>query len=279
LGGGLPVGARRRHPGGGKNDREETTMKPAALVTGARRGIGRATCVALAEKGFDIVGADISEDGAEQTRDAVLAAGGGFVFVQADVGDVEAHGALLDAAWQAFGGLECLANIAGVQVLKRQDMLDTTPESWDRLLDINTRGVFFLSQALAKRMIAPGAPKRGHRSLCFVSSINAVMASLNRAEYCVSKAGVTMVAKLFAMRLAADGINTYDIQPGMIRTDMTREVWDSYAAHIEGGLTPIRRWGEPEDIGRAIATLAAGAMPFSTGHSFPVDGGLLLPRF
>jgi NAD(P)-dependent dehydrogenase (short-subunit alcohol dehydrogenase family) len=254
-------------------------MKPAALVTGARRGIGRATCVALAEKGFDIVGSDISEDGADRTRDAVLAAGGGFVFVQADVGDVDAHGALLDAAWQAFGGLECLANIAGVQVLKRQDMLDTTPESWDRLLDINTRGVFFLSQALAKRMIAPDAPKRGHRSLCYVSSINSVMASLNRAEYCVSKAGVTMVAKLFAMRLAADGINTYDIQPGMIRTDMTREVWDSYAAQIEGGLTPIRRWGEPEDIGRAIATLAAGAMPFSTGHSFPVDGGLLLPRF
>ena len=122
-------------------------------------------------------------------------------------------------------------------------------------------------------------PERGHRSLCFVSSVNSVMASLNRAEYCVSKAGVTMVAKLFALRLAHEGINTYDIQPGMIRTDMTREVWDSYAAQIEGGLTPIRRWGEAEDIGRAIATLAAGAMPFSTGHSFPVDGGLLMPRF
>ena len=119
-------------------------MKPAALVTGARRGIGRATCVALAEKGFDVVGADISEDGVEQTRAAVLAAGGAFVFLQADVGDVAAHGALRDAAWSAFGGIECLANIAGVQVLKRQDVLETTPDSWDRLLDINTRGVFFL---------------------------------------------------------------------------------------------------------------------------------------
>ncbi len=226
-------------------------MRPAALVTGARRGIGRATCVALAAKGFDVVGADISAEGVEDTRAAVQAAGGGFAFALADVGDVAAHGALLDAAWGAFGGLD----------------------------DINTRGTFFLSQVVAKRMIAPDAPVRGHRSLCFVSSVNAAMASLNRAEYCVSKAGVTMVARLFALRLAPHGINTYDIQPGMIRTDMTREVWDSYAAQIEGGLTPIRRWGEAEDIGGAIATLASGAMPFSTGHSFPVDGGLLMPRF
>ena len=254
-------------------------MKPAAFVTGARRGIGRATCVALAEKGFDIVGADIVEEGVPETRAAVEAAGGRFVFVPADVSDVAAHGALIDAAWAAFGGLECLANIAGVQVAKRQDMLETTPESWDRLLDVNTRGTFFLSQGVAKRMIADGAPKRGHRSMCYVSSVNSVMASVNRAEYCVSKAGVTMVAKLFAMRLAEHGINTYDIQPGVIRTDMTRGVWDSYGALLEGGLAPIRRWGEAEDIGRAIATLAAGAMPYSTGHSFPIDGGMLMPRF
>lgn len=254
-------------------------MRPAALVTGARRGIGRATCIALAEKGFDVVGADISEEGTAETRAGVEAAGCAFAFVKADIGDVDAHAALLDAAWGAFGGFECLAHVAGVQVAKRQDMLETTPESWDRLLDINARGVFFLSQQAAKRMIAPGAPVRGHRSMCFVSSINSVMASLNRAEYCVSKAGVTMIAKLFAFRLAEHGINTYDIQPGMIRTDMTRNVWDSYGALIDGGLTPIRRWGETEDIGRAIATLAAGAMPYSTGHSFPVDGGLLIPRF
>ena len=254
-------------------------VKPAALVTGARRGIGRATCAALAAKGFDIVGADISAEGAEETRAAVEAAGGRFAFLPADVGDVAAHGALVDAAWGAFGGLECLANIAGVQVAVRQDMLETTPESWDRLLDVNTRGTFFLSQAVAKRMIADGAPRRGHRSMVFVSSINSVMASLNRAEYCVSKAGVTMVAKLFAMRLADHGINTYDIQPGVIRTDMTRKVWDSYGAQIEAGLAPIRRWGEAEDIGGAIATLAAGAMPYSTGHSFPIDGGMLMPRF
>lgn len=254
-------------------------MKPAAFVTGARRGIGRATCVALAEKGFDVVGADIAEEGAAETRAAVEAAGGRFAFLQADVADVAGHAALLEAAWGAFGGLECLANVAGVQVAVRQDMLETTPESWDRLLDVNTRAVFFLSQGMAKRMIADGAPKRGHRSLVFVSSVNAVMASLNRAEYCVSKAGVSMVAKLFAMRLADHGINTYDIQPGVIRTDMTRKVWDSYGAQIEAGLTQIKRWGEAEDIGRAIATLAAGAMPYSTGHSFPIDGGMLMPRF
>jgi NAD(P)-dependent dehydrogenase (short-subunit alcohol dehydrogenase family) len=254
-------------------------MRPAALVTGARRGIGRATAVALAGHGFDVVGADISAEGVAETRAGVEGAGRAFAFVKADIGDVAGHAALLDEAWGAFGGLECLANVAGVQVQTRQDMLETTPDSWDRLLDVNTRGTFFLSQGMAKRMIAPGAPKRGHRSLAFVSSVNSVMASLNRAEYCVSKAGVTMVARLFAMRLAGHGINTYDIQPGMIRTDMTKEVWDRYAAQIEGGLVPIRRWGEAEDIGRAIATLAAGAMPYSTGHSFPVDGGLLMPRF
>ncbi len=254
-------------------------MKPAALVTGARRGIGRASCAALAAKGFDIVGADISEDGVVETRAAVEAAGGRFTFILSDVGDVAAQAVLLDAAWDVFGGLECLANIAGVQVAKRQDMLDTTPESWDRLLDVNTRGAFFLSQAVAKRMIAPGAPARGHRSLVFISSVNSVMASLNRAEYCVSKAGVTMLAKLFAMRLGPHGINAYDIQPGVIRTDMTRAVWDSYGAQIEAGLTLIRRWGEAEDIGNAVATLASGAMPYSTGHSFPIDGGMLVPRF
>jgi NAD(P)-dependent dehydrogenase (short-subunit alcohol dehydrogenase family) len=128
-------------------------------------------------------------------------------------------------------------------------------------------------------MIAPGAPARGHRSMCFVSSVNSVMASLNRAEYCVSKAGVTMIARLFAFRLADHGINTYDIQPGVIRTDMTRNVWDSYGAQLEAGLALIKRWGEAEDIGRAIATLASGAMPYSTGHSFPIDGGMLMPRF
>lgn len=254
-------------------------MRPAALVTGARRGIGRAACVALAEKGFDVVGADISDEGAAETRAGVEGAGRAFVFLKSDIAEVEAQAALVEAAWRAFGGLECLANIAGVQVAVRQDMLETTPESWDRLLDVNARGTFFLSQAVAKRMIAPGAPTRGHRSICFVSSVNAVMASLNRAEYCVSKAGVSMIAKLFAFRLADHGINTYDIQPGVIRTDMTRKVWDSYGAQIEGGLTQIKRWGEAEDIGRAIATLAAGAMPYSTGHSFPIDGGMLMPRF
>ncbi len=254
-------------------------MRPAALVTGGRRGIGRATCAALAAAGFDVVAADIAEEGAEETQRLVEAAGGRFRFIRADIADIGFHTALLDAAWGAFGGIECLANIAGVQVAVRADMMETTPESWDRLQDINTRGTFFLSQAMAKRMIAEGAPKRGHRSLVFVSSVNAVMASVNRAEYCVSKAGVSMVAKLFALRLAEYGINTYDIQPGVIRTDMTAGVANTYGALIADGLAPIRRWGEPADIGGAIATLAAGAMPFSTGHSFPIDGGLLMPRF
>jgi NAD(P)-dependent dehydrogenase (short-subunit alcohol dehydrogenase family) len=249
------------------------------LVTGARRGIGRATCAALAAAGFDVVGADVARDGTDDTQDAVLAAGGRFAFLEADIADLAGHAALLDAAWGAFGGLECLANVAGVQVAARVDMLEATPDSWDRLLGINTRGTFFLSQAMARRMLEVYAPRRGHRSLVFVSSVNAELASLNRAEYCVSKAGVSMIAKLFALRLADPGIHSYEVRPGIIRTDMTAGVAERYTALIEGGATPIRRWGEAEDVGQAIATLAAGRLPFATGIALPVDGGLLMPRF
>jgi len=254
------------------------SARPAALVTGGRRGIGRATCLALAGKGFDIVASDIAEDGAAETEAAVRAAGGDFTFLQADVADIAAHEALVDAAWRRFGGLECLVSNAGVGAMKRGDLLEVSPESWDRCFGINTRGAFFVAQAVARRMVAADAPKRGSRSITFISSANAFMAAADRAEYTASKTATSMIAKLYAVRLAEEGIAVHDIRPGVIRTDMTAPVAARYTERIEAGLSPIRRWGEAEDVGRAIAALASGALPFSTGDSFHIDGGLHVHR-
>ena len=253
-------------------------MRPVALVTGARRGIGRAACAALAARGFDLVGADLEEDGAGATRAAVEAAGGRFAFLRGDVADLAGHGALVEHAWGAFGGLECLVNNAGVGAMRRGDLLEVTPESWDRAMGVNARGTFFLSQAVARRLLAPDAPRRGHRSLVFVSSANALLASEDRVEYTASKTAVSMVARCFALRLAEEGIAVYDIRPGVIRTDMTAPVAERYTRRIAAGLSPVRRWGEAEDVGASIAALAAGLLPFSTGDAFHVDGGLHVGR-
>ena len=254
------------------------SARPAALVTGARRGIGRATCAALAAKGFDVVGVDVSDDGADATAAAVEAAGGRFVFQQADVARLDGHPALVEDAWGAFGGLECLVNNAGVGAMRRGDLLEVTPESWDRAFGVNARAGFFLAQAVARRMLSGGAPPRGARSIVFVSSANATLASPERAEYAASKAAVSMVARVFALRLAEEGIAVHEIRPGVIRTDMTAPVAAAYEERIAAGLSPIRRWGEAEDVGRTIALLAAGDLPFTTGEAFHVDGGLHLGR-
>jgi NAD(P)-dependent dehydrogenase (short-subunit alcohol dehydrogenase family) len=253
-------------------------MRPASLVTGARRGIGRATCAALAARGFDVVGADLEAEGAAETEAAVTAAGGSFRFLVADIAATAAHAALVEAAWSSFGGLECLVNNAGVGAMARGDLLDVTEASFDRCLGVNARGVFFLAQAVARRMLAADAPARGPRSLLFVSSANVFMPAVERGEYCVSKAAASMIAKLFAVRLADAGIAVHEIRPGVIRTDMTAAVAGRYTARIEAGLSPIRRWGEAEDVGRAIAALAAGDIPFTTGDAFHIDGGLHLHR-
>lgn len=250
------------------------SARPAALVTGGRRGIGRAICVALAAAGFDVVAADLEEDGAAQTEAAVRAAGGAFAFLRGDVSDLDGHAALVEAAWSRFGGLECLVSNAGVGAMRRGDLLEVSPDSWDRCFGLNARGTFFLAQCIARRMVAAAAPRRGARSLVFISSANAFMASPDRAEYTASKTATSMIAKLFALRLAGEGIAVHDIRPGVIRTDMTAPVAARYEERIAAGLSPIRRWGEPEDVGRAVALLASGALPFSTGDSFHIDGGM-----
>jgi 3-oxoacyl-[acyl-carrier protein] reductase len=256
-----------------------TGQRPAALVTGGRRGIGRAIAWALAASGFDLVVNDVVEDeAATETLAGVAARGGHGAFVRGDVGDLAGHEALVDDAWNAHGGVECLINNAGVSVAARGDLLDVSPESWDRVLGINLRGPFFLTQRLARRMIGDPRP-RARRSIVNLASANSFAASPDRGEYCISKTGVSMATKLFAIRLAAHGITVNEIRPGVIRTEMTAIVKEKYDRRIAEGLTPIARWGEAEDIGRAAAALAAGeAFAFTTGEAIHVDGGLHIPR-
>ncbi|MBR0666678.1 3-ketoacyl-ACP reductase [Roseomonas hellenica] len=251
--------------------------RPLALVTGGRRGIGRATCIALAERGFDILAADREEEGAAETAAAVAAAGAAFTFRVLDIARIDTHAAFLEAVRRDLGSLDCLVNNAGVGALRRGDLLEVTAESWDRAFGVNARGSFFLTQAVAAGMLADG-PSDRYRSIVFVSSANAIMAAPERGEYCASKAAVSMLARLFALRLAEHGIAVHEVRPGVIRTDMTAPVAARYEQRIAEGLSPIRRWGEAGDVGRAIAMLAAGEMPFSTGDALHIDGGLHVQR-
>jgi len=209
------------------------------------------------------------------TQDGIAGRGRQAVFIAHDVADVAGHAAFVDQAFSAFGGVDCLVNNAGVQVDVRGDILAATPESFDRVLGVNLRGTFFLTQAVARRMLAEirmagAAP----RSIVTISSANARTVGPNRAEYCISKAGLAMVNQLFAQRLAEHDIMCYEIRPGIIRTAMTAGAFDRYDGLIKDGLTPIRRWGEPADVGATVAALAQRLLPFNTGDAFNVDGGL-----
>jgi 3-oxoacyl-[acyl-carrier protein] reductase len=251
--------------------------KRRVFITGGRRGIGRAIAYAFAEKGHDIIVNDVAEDeAARETLDGIKARGAHAHFLKADIGEVSGHQALVDEAFAAFDGIDVLVNNAGISVARRGDMLEATPKSFDRLVAINLRGPFFLTQAVARRWLreAP-APVR---SIVNIASANAHMASIDRAEYCLSKTGVAMMTKLFALRLAEAGIAVFEIRPGVIRTDMTAVVSAAYEKRIAEGLTPVRRWGEPEDVGRAVVALTSGEFHFSTGEVVHVDGGLHIAR-
>jgi NAD(P)-dependent dehydrogenase (short-subunit alcohol dehydrogenase family) len=253
-------------------------MNGTALVTGARRGIGRAIALALAENGFDVAVCDIAAS-EELSRVAVEIAARGrkAVAVTGDIAELGGHRRMLDEAEAALGPLTTLVNNAGVSVMSRGDLLDVTPESYDRCLDINTRGTFFLSQEFARRLLHVKA--QAHRSIVTVSSANAIAPSIARGEYCVSKAGVSMVSKLFAARLSDDGIGVYEIQPGFIETDMTAPSKARYDGLIQNGLTVIRRWGQPEEVARIAVTLASGLLPYTSGQIIQADGGLLSVRY
>jgi NAD(P)-dependent dehydrogenase (short-subunit alcohol dehydrogenase family) len=250
--------------------------KGTALVTGAKRGIGRGVALALAASGFDVVINDLADDEeAAATAAEVAALGRQAAVVAGDIADLDGQERLVEAAWGRFGGIECLVNNAGVSVLNRGDLLEVSVESYDRCLDTNLRGPFFLTQRIARRMLAAPAAA-GPRSIVTISSISAEVASVSRGEYCISKAGLSMLSRLFALRLAEAGIGVYEVRPGIIRTAMTKPSAERLDRLIADGFTPIRRWGEPDDVGRAVATLATGGLPFSVGQVVLVDGGLTL---
>ncbi len=255
-------------------------MKPVALVTGAARGIGRGCAVRLARSGFDVALVDRESADVLAPVAAEIAALGGLATAwTADVADLATHAATIGAVVERWGRLDCLVNNAGVGVLRRGDLLDVTPESFDRCIAVNTRAVFFLCQAAARHMLAQGEIGGQHRSVINITSSNAVAVSVSRGEYCVSKTASSMTTKLFGLRLAEEGIGVYEVRPGVIETGMTLPVKPDYDARIAGGLVPARRWGYPADVAETVAVMAEGRMPYTVGQAVAVDGGLITPRF
>jgi len=257
------------------------TNRPVSLVTGAGRGIGRGIAIELAKLGHTVV---INYAGnavaAQECLRLVREAGGDGGAAQADIAVSADRERLAQETINAYGRIDLLVNNAGVAPNVRADLLEAGEESFDRLININLKGPYFLTQLVARRMIeqvrhgdvsAFGLPR-----IVTVTSVSAYTASVNRGDYCVAKAGLAMMTALFAARLAEYGINVYEVRPGVIATDMTEGVKEKYDRMIEQGAWPIRRWGQPEDIGRAVAAIARGDFPYSTGEVFNVDGGFHL---
>jgi len=253
-------------------------MNPVALITGASRGIGRGIALELARIGHHLViNYAGNAEAAAQTRADCLAAARSEIraeVCQADVSVAADRQRLIDFTREKFGRLDLLVNNAGVTSRGRKDILDATEENFDWLVGINLKGPFFLSQLAARWMIAQTQTLENYRpKIVTVTSISAYTVSTNRADYCMAKAALSMMVKLFAVRLAEHGINVYEICPGVIVSDMTGPVKAKYDQLIAGGLTPIKRWGQPEDVGRAVVAIAQDLLPFSTGEVINVDGG------
>jgi NAD(P)-dependent dehydrogenase (short-subunit alcohol dehydrogenase family) len=248
--------------------------QPAVLITGAGRGIGRGIAVALAVQGWQ-VGINYRADhtSAAKTLTAVEQAGGKGILLPADIAHLEEHAHLVAAALDAFGRIDLLVNNAGMAPRQRVDVLETSEASFDEVMAVNLKGPFFLTQQVAKIMLAQRSGM-----VINIGSISAYTSSINRSEYCIAKAGLAMVTKLFADRLAVYGIPVYEIRPGIIETDLTGPVHEKYDRLIAEGLTPIPRWGQPEDVAKAVVALAGGQFSFSTGEVINVDGGFHLRR-
>lgn len=255
--------------------------KPVALVTGASRGIGRGIALALAGEGFDICGIartwepENTDKGLFEVKKRVEALGGSFLPLRADIAETREHRRVIKEALSSFDRINILVNNAGVAPLERKDILETTPEAFDRALTINTRGPFFFTQHVARHMIsAKRLTPDEFYAIIFISSISADVSSPSRAEYCLSKASLSFSSLIYADRLSEYGINVYDIRPGIIDTDMTAPVKETYDRMIEDGLIPLGSWGQPVDIGRAVAALAGGSFRYATGISIELSGGM-----
>jgi 3-oxoacyl-[acyl-carrier protein] reductase len=251
-------------------------MKRVALITGGSRGIGFGVARALARSGFDV--AINGRRDAAEVKDAIAdlqSIGANVLYCRADVADRNDHESMLTSIRSTFGRLDVLVNNAGVAPDVRADILEAGEESFDRLMRINLKGPYFLTQAAARWMIEQReADGKFKGTIVNVSSISASVASVNRGDYCISKAGVAMATQLWAVRLAEFGIDVFEVRPGIIRTDMTSGVTDKYDKLIAAGLTLDKRWGTPDDVGSAVAVLARGELPYATGQVLLIDGGL-----
>jgi NAD(P)-dependent dehydrogenase (short-subunit alcohol dehydrogenase family) len=257
--------------------RKTITIRPVALVTGGSRGIGRGICLELARHGYAVainyVG---NEEAARQTQASIGNQSDTFL-CRADISITAERDHLVDGVLSRWGRIDVLVNNAGITSVGRRDILEATEDSWDRVLGVNLRGPFFLCQRVAREMVRL-FPVLASPTIVNISSLSAYAVSTNRGDYCVSKAGLGMMTKLFAIRLAEHGIRVYEVCPGIIDTDMTASSHEAYDKQIKEGLTPIRRWGTAADVGKAVAALVTGQFAFSTGIVLHVDGGFHLRR-
>ncbi|HLS25858.1 MAG TPA: 3-ketoacyl-ACP reductase [Beutenbergiaceae bacterium] len=254
-------------------------MSKVALVTGGNRGIGQGITRALLAEGYAVGILATREEPAELM--AELRELGDVTYTRGSVADLEDHQRYVGDALERWGRIDLLVNNAGVAPQVRDDILVATPESYDRVMEINLRGPYFLTQLVANEMVKARRPEHDSAvqgTIINVSSTSAVTVSTNRGEYCISKAGMAMSTQLWAARLAPEGIVVYEVRPGVIATDMTAGVKEKYDEQFAAGLAPIPRWGTPADVAGAVVQLAAGRMPYSTGEVINVDGGMHIPR-
>jgi 3-oxoacyl-[acyl-carrier protein] reductase len=256
-----------------------TSTRPVAIVTGGRRGIGLGVARALARDGFDIAltGLGVADQTTEAALSQLSAQSGRAIYLEANLADVGAHAATVERIRKDLGPIHCLVNNAGIASVVRGDFLDLQPENFDTIVATNLRGTVFFTQAVLRSMLAdePGAQAR---SIINITSVSATLSSPERLDYCMSKAGLAAFSQGLALRLADTGIAVFEVRPGIIRSDMTAGVSAKYDTLIEGGLVPMKRWGEPEDIGNIAASLAGGKFGFATGSVIQADGGLSIGR-
>lgn len=254
------------------------------LVTGSSRGIGRGIAITLAKKGYSVaINYAGNKQAAEETnqlcREESIKAGfnSRFKIFQGDISLKDDRKNLIASVVSAYGDFHGLVNNAGVAPKERKDILEMGEVSFDRLIDTNLKGAFFLSQLASNYWLTLPKTIRGFRSLIFITSVSSEMISVNRSEYCITKSALSMTAKLFATRLAAENVGVYELRPGIIQTDMTGGVKDKYDVLIADGFVPQKRWGQPDDLGKAVSSLVSGDFSFSTGSVIHVDGALHLP--
>jgi NAD(P)-dependent dehydrogenase (short-subunit alcohol dehydrogenase family) len=251
--------------------------KPVAVITGASRGIGRSIAIALAAGGFDIaaIARSVDSEGMEILAPAIEKNGGQFFPIGLDVSCTGCHMEVVSNILERYGRIDVLVNNAGVIPLQRNDVLDMPEESYDRVMNINLKGPVFFAQKVAKEMIWLREKITNYNPvIIFITSVSSVRSSTNRAEYCLSKSALSMASTIFADRLSTEGILVFEIRPGVISTDMTAKMKDKYDKLISEGLVPQKRWGVPEDIGKAVASISRGDWNFSTGMIFEISGGL-----